>query len=285
MDTYIVDSFTDEPFKGNPAGVCFVQSPLNDVTMQNIAKELRHSETAFVTDEGDHFSIRYFSPITEIPLCGHATLAASKAIFDRQREGQMEASDSIRFLTKSNVELKTQLSGDQIEMHFPVYPTHPVEVPDALLDALGLAVDTRTSEAQGNASRIVAAVRNDELNIVMLHLHSADELKNLAPDFDRLVGSYQGVDGVLVTAAADDEFDFHSRYFWPWSGGDEDPVTGATHTFMAKYWADRLGKKRLRSFQASQRTGQMELELNEAGLIIRSHARIVLKGQWVANQN
>lgn len=270
MDIYIIDSFTDEPFKGNPAGVCFVESSLDDETMLNIAKELRHSETAFIKDQGDHFSIRYFSPIMEIPLCGHATLAASKAIFDRW--GPEGASQSIRFLTQSNVALTTRLNGQQIEMEFPVYSTSPIEVPDALLDALGVSREREP--------RLVAAVHNEELNIVMLHLESADELKQLSPDFDRLVSSYDGVEGVLVTAAGEGSFDFHSRYFWPWSGGDEDPVTGATHTFMAKYWAERLGKSSLRSFQASERTGQMELEVLADGLIIRSHARIVLKGHW-----
>ena len=155
-------------------------------------------------------------------------------------------------------------------MAFPVYGTLPASAPPALLDALGL-------------DEVENAVFNAETEILLLEIASSHQLAELSPDFAALLRSHDGINGVLVTApSASDDFDFHSRYFWPWSGTNEDPVTGATHTFLAPYWSERLGKTRMRSFQSSPRTGFMEVELVNDGLMIRGEAVIVFEGQLAA---
>ena len=262
MKTYIVDSFTEQAFKGNPAGVCLAPSPLNETLMQSIAKELNLSETAFVQElaEGT-FSIRYFSPVMEIPLCGHATLASSKVLF---RDSQL---DSITFNTCEGLELKVERDGDAIAMVFPVYELESASASPKLLSALGLSTVTNASF-------------NRETKTLVLEVDSTDVLANLAPDFRALLDSNDSIHGVSVTAASNDGvYDFHSRFFWPWSGGEEDPVTGATHTFLAKYWGDKLNKTKMRSFQSSNRAGEMELELVDDKLLITGRAVIVFEGE------
>jgi PhzF family phenazine biosynthesis protein len=263
MKTSIVDSFTDVPFKGNPAGVCQVGTELSDQAMLLIAQELGLSETAFIRLIGAaEYSIRYFSPKREIPLCGHATLAAAKVVF----------SDSvlteIYFVTQQGLSLRVSRQGNLLSMEFPVYQTQPADAPPPLLAALGL-------------DHVRASVFNRETNILMLEIESTEILAKLQPDFGALYVSHQGINGVLVTAGSfTGPYDFHSRYFWPWSGTNEDPVTGGTHTFLAPYWAKKLGKSKLNSFQASARTGFMTVELlSDTRLSITGQAVIVWSGQ------
>jgi len=263
MKTFIVDSFTDTPFKGNPAGVCMVDSPLSDQRMLDIAQELNLSETAFLSplENRATYSIRYFSPKVEIPLCGHATLASAKVIFSTQ------GFNEVHFLTSQSLELSAHASDGQIVMEFPIYETRSADAPPALLAALGV-----------KSVRNVAY--NEETHILLLELASPDEVGGLEPDFTALLRSHQSINGVLVTAASGSgEYDFHSRYFWPWSGTNEDPVTGGTHTFLAKYWSSRLGKTKMRSFQASKRTGFMDVELKEGKLQIQGQAVIIFEGR------
>ncbi|WP_422860002.1 PhzF family phenazine biosynthesis protein [Flagellimonas sp. S174] len=264
IETYIVDSFTDQPFKGNPAGVCIVKDELSNSEMLSIAKELGLSETAFIGElnENNEYPIRFFSPKMEIPLCGHATLASSKVLF--KKNGQ----NSIVFVNIQNLKLPIEFNEEFIKMEFPIYETVPNEVPFKLLEALGIK--------EVNHSKF-----NAETKILLLEIESAELLKNLAPDYDKLKKSHKGINGVLVTAlSAKSGFDFESRYFWPWSGTNEDPVTGGTHTFLAKYWGKKLNKLKMNSFQCSERTGFMEVELlNEEKMTIKSKAQIVLKGE------
>jgi PhzF family phenazine biosynthesis protein len=262
MKTYIVDSFTDRPFAGNPAGVCIPDTALDDDTMQNVAQEMGFSETAFIhqADGTQPYSIRFFSPVMEIPLCGHATLASAKVLFEET------AVDTVIFLNINGLKLTANRAGSEIVMEFPVYETRPAKVPSSMLRALGL-------------SSVKNSVYNEETNILLLEIEDTHVLSNLTPDFNALASSHDSINGVLITAPSDDdEYDFHSRYFWPWSGTNEDPVTGGTHTFLAKYWATRLGKTSMRSFQSSKRTGFMQVSLSEQKLFIKSQARIVLKG-------
>ncbi len=262
LKTYIVDSFTEEPFKGNPAGVCLCDEPLSESRMQAIARELNLSETAFVVPGPDsvQFLIRYFSPKMEIPLCGHATLAASKVLFETERMNKL------RFTTGEELVLPIGLVGDLIQMEFPVYELSEASAPDSLLQALGL-------------TDIRFCGYNEETRILMLEISNTADLSSLRPDFNALLQSHDSINGVLVTAQSTDEYDFHSRYFWPWSGSNEDPVTGGTHTFLAKYWGDKLGKSVMRSFQSSERTGHMEVELvSREKLLIRGSAIIIFAG-------
>ena len=262
-DIWIVDSFTDQAFKGNPAAVHWTNSELSCDRMQAIASELNLSETAFIRElpSATRFSIRYFSPKMEIPLCGHATLASARIALE-----QLD-SDQVFFETAEQLELIVNQCGELLEMQFPVYSLIDADAPRPLLDALGVG-------------RVNYAGYNKETNILMLELVDCEELVALSPDFSALLNSHEHISGVCVTAKANDDFDFYSRYFWPWSGGQEDPVTGGTHTFLANYWAEKLGRARLRSFQASARSGQLEVELISSNmLLIRGQATLVLEGQ------
>src|SRR5882672_5189439 len=182
MKTYFVDSFTNQKFKGNPAAVCIVESDLNSATMQNIATEIAFSETAFIKQITDNtYSIRFFTPKIEIPLCGHATLASSKIIFDTT------SFDNIKFINCNNVELIIEKVENKIKMQFPVYDTEEIEVPQRMLDALGI-------------SEIANKRYSPKNKIILIEIKSALELANLKPDFTALINSYTGINGVLVTA-------------------------------------------------------------------------------------
>lgn len=267
IETYIVDSFTDEAFKGNPAAVCILKDELSDETMQSVAKELGLSETAFISEikEENKYSIRYFSPKMEIPLCGHATLAASKVMFEK-----IEELSNLHFVNIQELDLLIEKKGEDIQMRFPIYSTENQSPPKALLNALGI-------------EEVLNSVYNSETNILLLEIDNSKELANLKPDFIQLMESHDSINGVLVTApSSKSNYDFESRYFWPWSGTNEDPVTGGTHTFLAKYWGTRLVKTKMNSFQCSERTGFMEVELiSETELTIKSKAQIVFKGKLI----
>lgn len=262
METYIVDAFTNQAFKGNPAGVCMVTKPLSEELMLSIAQELNLSETAFIQHLADNkYSIRYFSPIIEIPLCGHATLASSKVLFENFNLNE------IHFTTYQNLDLIIQKSGDEIIMEFPVYETVKETANPEMLQALGL-------------KEINNCAFNKENNILVLEISDSKILANLTPNFSALLNTHDSISGVVVSAPdIGGEFDFHSRFFWPWSGSNEDPVTGVTHTFLTKYWSKRLHKKSMIAFQASKRTGFLNLELIDNNkLLIKGQAVIVFKG-------
>lgn len=202
MKTFVVDSFTDKPFSGNPAGVCLVEQSLDEDLMLHIAQELGYSETAFIhaLDSDSGYSIRFFSPVKEIPLCGHATLAAARIVFDLYRVTK------VCFTNIDNVVLVARSEGREIVLEFPVYETHPAEAPAALLDALGIEM-------------AVNVAYNDETRILLIEINDSGVLANLRPDFTALKQSHDGINGVLVTAPSKtDDYDFHSRYFWPWAG-------------------------------------------------------------------
>ena len=263
MKTYFVDSFTNQKFKGNPAAVCIAESELDNATMQSIATEIGFSETAFIRNKfDDTYSIRFFTPKKEIPLCGHATLASSKIIFDTTNLAQ------ISFLNCENVELKIRKSEGKIVMQFPVYDTEEIQVPQSLLNALG--VDKMLNSRYSPINKII-----------LIETKDTETLANLQPDFHALLHSYTGINGVLVTAQSDDsEFDFHYRYFWPWAGTNEDPVTGGVQTLLTKYWAVKLGRNRLSAFQSSARTGMMTTELIEGSVLIYGEAVTVFEGEF-----
>lgn len=262
MKTYFVDSFTKELFKGNPAAVCFVENDISETKMQNIAKEIGFSETAFIQklDDVHTYGIRYFSPKKEIALCGHATLASAKVIFNTT------ALSEILFITGGKVKLPISTENGKIKMAFPVYETEPVIVPDSMLHALGIT----------QALNTVYSTKNE---IVLIEIASSQSLAELKPDFAALVNSYQNINGVLVTAKSETTaYDFHYRYFWPWAGTNEDPVTGGIQTFLTKYWCEKLNKTKLSAFQSSERTGFMDVELLDDKVILYGDAILFLEG-------
>ncbi|WP_262901449.1 PhzF family phenazine biosynthesis protein [Flavihumibacter profundi] len=265
MKTYFVDSFTNQKFKGNPAAVCIVESNLDSITMQGIATEIGFSETAFIEQISDKtYSIRFYTPKKEIPLCGHATLAAAKIIFETS------TLEDIHFVNCENIELKIEKAEGKIVMQFPVYETTEISVPESVFTALGIskALDTRFSPNN---------------KIILIEINDSNKLSDLKPDFLALINSYSGINGILVTAKSNDpSFDFHYRYFWPWAGTNEDPVTGGIQTFLTKYWAKKLGKNKFQAFQSSSRTGMMTTELINDKVYIYGEAVIIFEGKFVA---
>jgi PhzF family phenazine biosynthesis protein len=264
MKTYFVDSFTSERFKGNPAAVCIAISDLNSTVMQNIAAEIGFSETAFIRRiSADSYSIRFYTPKQEISLCGHATLAASKIVFDTT------LLQRVTFINCDNIALAIVKIEGRIAMSFPVYDTLEFTAPAAMHSALGI-------------NKWINTRYNQEQKIVLIEIDNADTLAKLAPDFQALLHSCSGINGVLITAFSNNPvFDFQYRYFWPWAGTNEDPVTGGVQTFLTKYWALKLAKKRLEAFQSSSRTGLMTTELFDDKVMIYGNALTVFEGELV----
>ncbi|MGL4629670.1 MAG: PhzF family phenazine biosynthesis protein, partial [Leadbetterella sp.] len=201
IKTFIVDAFTDTPFKGNPAGVCLLKEDLDESTMLSIAKELGLSETAFIkkNETENFYTIRYFSPKMEIPLCGHATMASSKVLFYVE-----ETLKNIIFKNIQNIDLFiSKTDDDEIVMKFPIYGTIPATYTNELIESLRI---TKIKNCEYNA----------ETNILILEIEDSTLLRNLKPDFDKLYRSHNSINGVLVTSPSQIEnYDFESRYFWP----------------------------------------------------------------------
>jgi PhzF family phenazine biosynthesis protein len=262
IKTYIIDAFTNEPFKGNPAGVCFLDNSLDITTMQSIASELNLAETAFLLQtNSDQFSIRYFTPTVEIPFCGHATLASSKFLLEYL--GLSEVS----FTTHYNLRLHAKKEADYIAMKFPLYDTVPYKANQELYDAFGIdnAIATRFC---------------DDLRMLLIEVEDNRKLIAIQPDFVKALAATDKFRNVIVTAKSKDkEYDFYSRCFCPWIGIDEDPVTGASHTILAKYWGSILAKSEMRAYQSSKRGGYMNLKIiDEQTLEVTSNAKIILEG-------
>lgn len=212
------------------------------------------------------FSIRYFSPKMEIPLCGHATLAAARVMLERLSDKR------ITFVNREQVELVVSRSGKMLVMEFPVFETASADASPQMLAALGIEF-------------VSGCVYNEETKILLLEIESCQTLEELSPDFEALVRSSNSINGVLVTSVSNKEdYDYCSRYFWPWSGTNEDPVTGGIQTFLASYWGEKLKKKRMRTIQLSERTGWMEVELTrtpdaQEKVLIHGQAFIFLSGE------
>jgi PhzF family phenazine biosynthesis protein len=261
MKVYYIDSFTSEMFKGNPAAVCLVETAVSETGMLSIAAEIGFSETAFINRiKNDEYGIRFFTPKEEIALCGHATLAAAKIVFE------LTALEQLIFINKDGIRLPIDKADGKIRMQFPAYDVSGMGLPATLLQALGIQHALYTGY-------------NKEINCLVIEIESSEQLQALKPDFAKLLASYQGIAGVLVTAKSNKvEFDFEYRYFWPWIGTDEDPVTGAVQTFLTPYWANKLGKTKLKAFQASQRTGVMGTALTDRRVYICGDGVKVLEG-------
>lgn len=262
IKTFLVDSFTDEAFKGNPAGVCLLDAKISEGLMQNIAMEVNAAETAFVTKTGENkFSIRYYSPQVEIPFCGHATVASAKVLFENFNHEQVE------FTTHFNLKLSAFKHGEKLRMIFPVFETVPFSS-DKILDALNISSYKDVKYCKDNQDLVV-------------RIKDKEALLGIAPDMEKLKEASSEFRGVCVTCKSEDEgFDFYSRFFAPAVGINEDPVTGSAHSVLAKYWSDILGKKELSAYQLSKRGGYLKLKiLDDNTLEVISNAKITIEGQ------
>ncbi|ABP66287.1 phenazine biosynthesis protein PhzF family [Caldicellulosiruptor saccharolyticus DSM 8903] len=258
MKLYQVDAFTDKLFKGNPAGVCILEDSLSEEVMQNIAMEMNLSETAFLQNQGDYYLLRWFTPETEVDLCGHATLASAHILWE---EGYVEKEKEIVFHTKSGI-LKAKREGEYITLDFPLEEPKATSVPEYLVKALNIPL------------LYVGKNRMDYL----VETESEEILRNLKPDFELL----KKVDtrGVIVTAkSSSPEFDFVSRFFAPKVGVNEDPVTGSAHTALAPYWSKKLQKTQLVAYQASKRGGVLKLRIDDQRVYISGKAITFFKAE------
>lgn len=256
LPIYQVDAFTDQLFKGNYAAVVPLPQTISADLMQQIATENNLSETAFLVPLAEqHYQIRWFSPVTEIDFCGHATLAAAFVLFSQSDD------TSLRFSTLEVGDLVVSRQADGwIQMDFPQRPAHPVTAPEALLAGLSVPPTLVLQSAQA-----YFAVYGDEEQVRQLTTDS-HELKKLAP-YD------------VVATARGKDYDFVSRYFWPANGGDEDPVTGSIHAGLVPYWAEQLGKTQLMAYQASARGGVLRCELTAERVLVSGQAKLYLQGE------
>lgn len=254
-----VDAFTRRPFGGNPAGICPLDAWLPEATMQAVAAENAVAETAFFVRRGDgDFDLRWFTPETEVDLCGHATLASAFFLFERLEPDRRH----VRFHTRSGP-LEVERDGDGLAMDLPARPPVPAE---ATLDALAAALGRRP----------VTALRARDLMAVF---DSAEEVRALRPD----LAAVAALDAfaVIVTApggGADDDVDFVSRFFAPAKGVPEDPVTGSAHCTLVPYWGERLGRTQLRGRQVSRRSGDLACEWRGDRVRLVGHAVLVKTG-------
>jgi PhzF family phenazine biosynthesis protein len=231
---YQLDAFATRRFAGNPAAVMVLDAFLKDDHLQAIAAENNLAETAFLVANGTEFSLRWFTPTVEVPLCGHATLASAAVVMERLEPGRLQAI----FHTASGPLAVTRTVTGYV-MDFPARPMVATPISDALVDALGLC----PHETQ-----------EDPFNYLAL-LEGADQVRRLKPDLSAVTRLDRS--GLIVTAPGDDGHDFVSRYFAPANGIPEDPVTGGAHCALAPFWAARLNKTVFRAFQASQRGGEL----------------------------
>ena len=258
-----IDAFASEPFKGNPAAVCLLDEPMPAEWMQNVAAEMNLSETAFVVPRQDGgFDLRWFTPKIEVPLCGHATLASSHALWET---GRLAQDKEARFHTLSGW-LIARRNGDRIEMDFPALLANRAELPKAVEEALDIkpiavVANRRKDGSDGN---------------FLVELESESLVRNVKPDFEKLRRAVNV--GVIITARGDSKYDFVSRYFACHVGVDEDPVTGGAHCMLAPYWAAKLGKDALSAYQASARGGEVGVKFNGDRVALGGCAVTVLRG-------
>jgi PhzF family phenazine biosynthesis protein len=263
-----VDAFTERPFSGNPAAVVLLDEAPSDEWMAAVARETNVSDTAFVIREelpDADFRLRWFTPAVEVDLCGHATLASAHCLFE---DG---VGAPVRFATRSGVLTVERRPDGSLLMDFPAWPAAEIDARSATADALGTPVEW--TGRTDNGFFLLALVPKERL------------VRELSPDLGAV--SQLDASAVIVTAVADpgQRHDFVSRLFAPTAGIPEDPVTGSSHTVLAPFWADRLGRSSLVGLQASPRSGLVGVELHGDRVSIAGRAITVVDGALTAAAN
>ncbi len=254
---YQVDAFTAEPFKGNPAGVCILEKELSKKWMQNVAAEMNLSETAFIVKAGEKYKIRYFTPESEIPLCGHATLSSAHIMY---QTGMVSKDKTITFDSGAG-DLFVRKSGNWIIMDFPAYQVERVQIPPIAEKLIGI--------------KPVELYRTSHGWTLAL-LHNEEDVRNLKPDFNRMKDSPFG--DLIVTAPSEDtNFDFCVRCFAPALGINEDPVTGSAHCALTPFWSGKTGREEFFSRQVSKRSGILKVTLKGDRVEIAGHAKTIFR--------
>lgn len=254
MKYYIVDAFADELFRGNQAGVCLLDEWLDDEIMQSIASENNLAETAFVVKRNDYYDLRWFTPETEIDLCGHATLASAFVISNFVDDSMVK----MDFHTMSG-KLTVEKKADLFEMDFPARMPVPIQVTQLMEQSIGIPV------REAHLSRDM-----------LLLVDSEQQVKDLQPDLS-LVSKLPGCFALIVTAKGE-QADFVSRFFVPNAGIPEDPVTGSSHSTLIPFWAQKLKKEKMIAKQLSKRGGTLYCEYKKDRVMISGKAILYLEG-------
>lgn len=259
MRLFHIDAFTDRPFKGNPAAVCLLDHERDAAWMQSIGAEMNLAETAFLLPRDDGWSLRWFTPLVEVDLCGHATLASAHALWS---ESILDPADVARFHTRSGL-LTASLDGDLIELNFPATLEKRSDPPPGLLESLGVPKPTYVGKNKFD---------------YLVEVESEEAVRALKPDHAGL--RKIPVRGVIVTSrSSNGKYDFVSRFFAPGSGIDEDPVTGSAHCCLTPYWAAKLGKQEMVAYQASPRGGSLRVRLNGDRVSLAGRAVTIFRGR------
>ena len=265
MQLFQVDAFTSTPFAGNPAGVCILQEHRPDCWMQQVAREVNLSETAFLLPETDSYNLRWFTPITEVSLCGHATLASAHVLWEEKLEPENK---SIVFHTKSGP-LRARMTGKLVEMDFPARDIQKADNNEELNLSLGISPVFTGKYSIGNGDLYLLEVESDGI------------IRSIRPNYQRLLSSTARA--VIVTSVSSEkDYDFVSRFFAPAVGINEDPVTGSAHCYLTPYWGAKFGKNDLVGYQASERTGVIQCKWMNDRVSIGGEAVTVLKGELLA---
>ena len=258
LTIYQVDAFSERPFAGNPAAVCILPKPRDERWMQDVAREMNLSETAYLVKQTDGFNLRWFTPAVEVELCGHATLASAHILWE---EGPLRPQQQARFHTLSGL-LTAERKGGWIELDFPAKLEEPAAAPPGLTTALGVT------------PKYVGKNKFDYL----VEVDSEEIVRGIKPDFTLLATI--PVRGVIVTGGATtSSYDFVSRFFAPRSGVNEDPVTGSAHTCLGPFWAKRLRKTELVGYQASARGGVVRVRVGKDRVYLGGQAVTVLRDE------
>lgn len=255
---YQIDAFTTDVFKGNPAAVCPLDEWISDELMQSIAAENNLAETAFYVKRNHFYELRWFTPATEVDLCGHATLASAFVLFNFEGE----TSNKIQFYSPRSGDLFVEKKGDLLELDFPKDHQVKIDPPSNLFESLG-------------APGLECYKGKTDYMVVY---ESEEEVRLLNPNFFEL-GKIDAR-GIIVTAPGN-HVDFVSRFFGPQVGIDEDPVTGSAHTTLTPYWAEKLEKSKLSAMQLSKRTGELQCELKGDRVKIAGHGKAYLIGEII----
>jgi PhzF family phenazine biosynthesis protein len=264
MRLFQVDAFAERPFGGNPAAVCLVEGEVDAGWMQSVAAEMNLSETAFLAPAGEGlYDLRWFTPTTEVDLCGHATLASAHVLWDEK----IEDPEPLSFSTRSGTLTAVHIGDGLIQLDFPADPPDVSYGGGPFSDGLAAALGAP-----------VVGVHRGRFDL-LVEVGDADVVRRLVPDFRALAG--YDARGVIVTAAGDglDGADFVSRCFYPATGVDEDPVTGSAHCTLASFWCTRLGRPSLVGWQASPRGGRVGVELAGDRVLLTGRAVTVLRGE------
>lgn len=262
LSLHLIDAFASQPFTGNPAAVVLLDHLRPDAWLQSVAMEMHQSETAFLLPEKDGYSLRWFTPMDEMDLCGHATMASAHYLYE---EDLLAANAIAHFRTRSGLLTAERLADGQIAVEFPSLDFAPMRPPAGLDVMLGVTPKE---------------VLRSTYDIICV-LHSEDEVINLAPDMAAI--ARLDARGLVVTAVSNrKDRDFVSRCFYPGTGVPEDPVTGSAHCALAPYWRDALGEEDFTAFQASPRGGVVRCELEGDRVRLIGRAITTVRGTLLA---